>query len=66
MWKFQITLKFAYLTVNESRRELCKFLGYLKFPHQPYKKWPLKVFDCLTSLSYLERLTFLYKTIIDM
>ena len=23
------------------RQEFCKFLDYLKFPHQPYKKWPL-------------------------
>ena len=48
MWKFQITQKFVEFlptffscAAGKSRQEFCKFLAYLKFPHQPYKKWSL-------------------------
>ena len=37
----QICRILAYLPAEKSRQEFCKFLGYLKFPHQLYKKWPL-------------------------
>ena len=31
------------MPAEKGRQEFCKHLGYLKFPHQPYKKWSLKV-----------------------
>ena len=44
MWKFQITQKFAdsCLLFSAGRwARICKFLGYLIFPNQSYKKWCL-------------------------
>ena len=47
---FQITQKFAEFlptffsyAAGKSSQEFGKFLGYLKLPHQPYKKWSLKI-----------------------
>ena len=36
----------AYCAVGKSRQEFWKFLGHLKFPHQPYKKWSLVIQSC--------------------
>ena len=30
-----------FKAAEKSRQEFGKFLGYLKFPHQPYKRWSL-------------------------
>ena len=49
MWKFQITQKFAdsCLLFSAGRwARICKFLGYLIFPNQSYKKWCLGKFKC--------------------
>ena len=33
------------MQAEKNRNELCRFLGYLKFPHQPYKKLSLDILE---------------------
>ena len=51
----QICRILAYQPAEKSRQEFCKFLGYLKFPHQPYKKWSLDDFYLTLMLKCLDR-----------
>ena len=43
-YKPQIYRILPYLTAEKSRAEFCKFVVYLIFPHQTYKKWSLSMF----------------------